>query len=131
MPKLRRAAAHGRSAPANHARDGACTATALASRGCAQRRGQEQEPGVVGEQMQPVKLHRVVPANSAVARRALQRRCREHHQRQPLAAMMSDIAHRLAYPRQRTEVVVRVHQLPKSSLLVEAPMNLRNAQSYG
>ena len=38
--------------------------------------GQEQEPGVVGEQMQPVKLHRVVPANPAVARRALQRRCR-------------------------------------------------------
>ena len=80
--------------------------------------GQEQEPGVVGEQMQPVKLHTVVPANPAVARRALQRRCREHHQRQPLAAMMSDIAHRLAHPRQRTEVVVRVHQLPKPSLLV-------------
>ena len=80
--------------------------------------GQEQEPGVVGEQMQPVKLHRVVPANPAVARRALQRRCREHHQRQPLAAMMSDIAHRLADSGQRTEVVVCVHQLPKPSLLV-------------
>ena len=36
--RSRRAAAHGRSAPASHARDGACTATALASRGCAQRR---------------------------------------------------------------------------------------------
>ena len=95
--------------------------------------GQEQEPGVVGEQMQPVKLHRVVPANPAVARRALQRRCREHHQRQPLAAMMSDIAHRLADSGQRTEVVVRLHQLPKPSLLVrcdDVDPNLRESHHH-
>ena len=74
------------------------------------RAGQEQEAGVVGEQMQPVELHGEAPANPPVARGALQRRRREHHQRQPLAAMMGDVAQCLADSRQRTEVVVRLHQ---------------------
>ena len=82
------------------------------------RAGQEQESGVVGEKMQPVELDAEAPADPPVARGALQRRRREHHQRQPLAAMMGDVAQRLADPRQRTEVVVRLHQSPKPRLVV-------------
>ena len=82
------------------------------------RAGQEQEAGVVGEQMQPVELHGEAPANPPVARGALQRRRREHHQRQPLAAMMGDVAQCLADSRQRTEVVVRLHQGPKPGLVM-------------
>ena len=37
------------------------------------RAGQEQEPGVVGEQMQPVELHGEAPADPPVARGALRR----------------------------------------------------------
>ena len=82
------------------------------------RAGQEQESGVVGEKMQPVELHAEAPADPPVARGTLQRRRREHHQRQPLAAMMGDVAQRLADPRQRTEVVVRLHPGPKPVLVL-------------
>ena len=82
------------------------------------RAGQEQESGVVGEKMQPVELDAEAPADPPVARGTLQRRRREHHQRQPLAAMMGDVAQRLADPRQRTEVVVRLHQGPKPVLVL-------------
>ena len=79
--------------------------------------GQDQEPGVVGDQVQPVKLDAEAPADPPVARAALQCRCREHRERQPLAAVMGDIAQCLADPRQRTEVVVRLHQGPKPGLV--------------
>ena len=82
------------------------------------RAGQEQESGVVGEKMQPVELDAEAPADPPVARGTLQRWRREHHQRQPLAAMMGDVAQRLADPRQRTEVVVRLHQGPKPVLVL-------------
>ena len=78
---------------------------------------QEQEPGIVGDKVQPVKLDAVVPADPAVPCAALQRRRREHRQRQPLAAMMGHIAQRLADPRQRTQIVVRLHQGPKPPLV--------------
>ena len=67
---------------------------------------------------QPVELDAEAPADPPVARGTLQRRRREHHQRQPLAAMMGDVAQRLADPRQRTEVVVRLHQGPKPVLVL-------------
>ena len=80
--------------------------------------GENQEPGVVGDQVQPGELHAVVPADPPVARPALQRRRREHRQRQPPPSMMSDITHRLAHPRHRAEVVVRPHQIPEADLIV-------------
>ena len=80
--------------------------------------GQEEEARVVGDQMQAGELHPIVPANPAVTRTALQRRRREHHQRQPPPSMVRDIAHRLAHPRHRAEVVVRLHQVAETRFVV-------------
>ena len=73
---------------------------------------QDQEPAVVGEQVLPVVLGAEVPADPAVAGAALQCRCREADQRQPLAAPVRDVPQRLADLRQRAQEVVRRHQLP-------------------
>ena len=79
--------------------------------------GEDQEPGVVGDKVQPVILDAEVPADPPVARPALQRRRREDGERQPVAAMVGDGAHGLADPRQCTEVVVRLHQVPEPGLV--------------
>ena len=71
---------------------------------------QHQEAAVVGEQVLAVVLDAEVPADPAVAGGALQRRRREAGQRQPLAAQVRRVPHRLADLRQRPEVVVRRHQ---------------------
>ena len=80
--------------------------------------GQEQEARIVGDQMQPGELHPIVPANPAVAHPALQRRRREHHQRQPAPSIVRDIAHRLAHPRHRAQIVVRLHQVAETGFVM-------------
>ena len=79
--------------------------------------GQDQEARVVGHQMKTAELDAVLPADPAVARPALQRRRREHQKRQPSAPMMRDIAHRLAHPRKRAEVMVRLHHIAEAALV--------------
>ena len=79
--------------------------------------GRIKEARVVGHQVQTAELDAVRPANPAVARPALQRRRREHHQRQPAPPMVRDIAHRLAHPRYRPEIVVRLHQVAEADLV--------------
>ena len=79
--------------------------------------GEDKEARVVGHQVQTAELDAVRPANPAVARPALQRRRREHHQRQPAPPMVRDIAHRLAHPRYRPEIVVRLHQVAEADLV--------------
>ena len=80
--------------------------------------GEDQEARVVSDKVQAAEPDAVVPADPPVARPALQRRCREHRQRQPSPPMMSDIAHRLAHPRRRAEIVVRLHQVPEAGLVL-------------
>ena len=63
-------------------------------------------------------LDAIVPADPTVARPALQRRRREHRQRQPAPSMVSDIAHGLAHPRHRAEIVVRLHQVAEAGLVL-------------
>ena len=87
--------------------------------------GQDQEPGVVGDQVQPVKLDAEAPADPPVARAALQCRCREHRERQPLAAVMGDIAQCLADPRQRTEVCGAPASRPETGARLPPPQGRR------
>ena len=79
--------------------------------------GRIRKRELFGDKVQTAKLDAVVPADPAVARPALQRRRREHHEHQPSAAMVSDIAHGLAHPRHRAEIVVRPHQVPEAGLI--------------
>ena len=81
-------------------------------------RAQEQEPGVVGHQMQPVILVAQRPANPRVTRLALQRRRRERRQRHPLATPPRAIPHCLAHLRRRPEVMMRRHQGAEPRLLL-------------
>ena len=80
--------------------------------------GENQKTRVVSDKVQAAELDAVVPADPPVARPALQRRRGEHRQRQPSPPMMSDIAHRLAHPRRRAEIVVRLHQVPEAGLVL-------------
>ena len=80
--------------------------------------GQDQEAGVVGDQVQTAELEAAVPADPAVARAALQRRRREHQERQPSPSMVRDIAHGFAHPRHRAEVVVCLHQVAEAGLVL-------------
>ena len=80
--------------------------------------GEDQEARVVGDEVQTAELDAIVPADPTVARPALQRRRREHRQRQPAPSMVSDIAHGLAHPRHRAEIVVRLHQVAEAGLVL-------------
>ena len=80
--------------------------------------GEDQKARVVGDEVQTAELDAIVPADPAVARPALQRRRREHRQRQPAPSMVSDIAHGLAHPRHRAEIVVRLHQVAEAGLVL-------------
>ena len=80
--------------------------------------GEDQEARVVGDQVKSTELDAVLPADPAVARATLQRRSREHRKRQPAPPMVRDIAHRLAHPRNRAEIVVRLHQVAEAGLIL-------------
>ena len=80
--------------------------------------GEDQEARVVGDQVQAAELDATVPADPAVTRPALQRRCRKHQKRQPSPSMVGDIAHGLAHPRHGAEIVVRLHQVPEAGLVL-------------
>lgn len=62
----------------------------------ARRTGQDQEPGIVRDEIQAAELEAAVLADPAVARPALERRGREHRKGQPAAAVTGDVAHGLA-----------------------------------
>ena len=81
-------------------------------------RAQDQEPGVVGHQMQSVVLVAQRPANPRVTRLALQRRRRKRRQRHPLAAPRRAIPQRLPHLRRRPEVMMRPHQSTEPRLLL-------------
>ena len=80
--------------------------------------GEDQKARVVGDEVQTADLDAIVPADPTVARPALQRRRREHRQRQPAPLMVSDIAHSLAHPWNRAEIVVRLHQVAEAGLVL-------------
>ena len=58
------------------------------------RFGQDQKPGVVGNQMQVLELNRPSPANPAIARTAHQRASLPLQQRQPLTAPVRHLSER-------------------------------------
>ena len=76
----------------------------------ARRRRQDQEPRVVGDQVQTTELHRPVPAQPAVARRALERPGLPPDQRQPVTAPHRDVAQPAARELPEAQVVVLRHQ---------------------
>ena len=78
---------------------------------------QDEKTGVVRHQVQPVVLRAKIPTDPAVAHAALQRRRRKNHQRHPLAPPAPHVPQRLADLRHRPQVVVRVQQAPKTTLL--------------
>ena len=81
-------------------------------------RAQEQEPGVVGHQMQSVVLVAQRPANPRVTRLALQRRRRKRRQRHALAAPRRAIPQRLPHLRRRPEVMMRPHHSTEPRVLL-------------
>ena len=80
--------------------------------------GENQKTRVVGDQVKTAELDAAVPADPVITRPTLQRRCREHRQRQPAPSMVRDIAHGLAHPRHRAEVVVCLHQVAEAGLVL-------------
>ena len=80
--------------------------------------GENQKTRVVGDQVKTAELNASVPADPVITRPTLQRRCREHRQRQPAPSMVRDIAHGLAHPRHRAEVVVCLHQVAEAGLVL-------------
>jgi len=80
--------------------------------------GENQEARVVGDQVQTAELDAAVPADPVIARPTFQRRRREHQKRQSAPSMVRDIAHGLAHPRHRAEVVVCLHQVAEASLVL-------------
>ena len=80
--------------------------------------GENQKTRVVGDQVKTAELDAAVPADPVITRPTLQRRCREHRQRQPAPSMVRDIAHGLAHPRHRAEVVVCLHQVAEADLVL-------------
>ena len=80
--------------------------------------GEDQEARVVGDQVQAAELDATVPADPAVTRPALQRRCRKHQKRQFIALDGGRQAHGLAHPRHGAEIVVRLHQVPEAGLVL-------------
>ena len=79
---------------------------------------QEQQPGVVRDQMKAPILAAEVPADPGVARPALQRCGRKHRQREPRPVEVRHIPQRLADLGQRAKIMMRLHQLPEPSLLL-------------
>ena len=76
----------------------------------ARRHRQDQEPRVVGDQVQTAELHRSVPAQPAVARRALERPRLPPDQRQPVSAPHRDVAQPAARELPEAQVVVLRHK---------------------
>ena len=80
--------------------------------------GENQKTRVGGDQVKTAELDAAVPADPVITRPTLQRRCREHRQRQPAPSMVRDIAHGLAHPRHRAEIVVCLHQVAEAGLVL-------------
>ena len=77
---------------------------------------QNHKPRVVAHQVQPVILHPLIPTNPGVTRPALPCRRGPAHQRHPLIMPAPDVPPCLADLGQRTEIMVRLHQVLVASL---------------
>ena len=75
-----------------------------------QRLGQNQEPRVVADQVQPPELHRAVPAQPAVPRRALEGARLPAHQRQPMPPPHRHVPQPAPRELPEPQIVVRRHQ---------------------
>ena len=84
------------------------------------RLGQNQKPCVVPNQMQPPKLHRAVPAQPPVARRALERLQLPAQQRQPVPAPHRNVAQPPARELPEPQIVVLVHERVPAPPLIRA-----------
>ena len=78
---------------------------------------QDQEPTVVGHQVQAVELIAEIPANPRVTRGTLPGRRREAQQRHPLRAPGGDIPQGVADLRQGPQVMMGLHQRLEARLL--------------
>ena len=86
----------------------------------ARRLRQHQEPRVVRDQVQAPELHRPVPAQPAVPRRALERPRLPAQQRHPVPPPLRDVAHTPPRELPETQVVALVHQRVPAPPLVGA-----------
>jgi hypothetical protein len=77
---------------------------------------QEEQPGVVGQQSQPLAPLLLLPADKAVARAQMQRRRRPQRQSQPLVLEHGHVAQLLADGRCGVQVVVLDQQRVKARL---------------
>ncbi len=92
---------------------------------------QDHEPRVVADQMQTPELHRTVPAQPAIPRRALERARLPTRQRQPVPAPHRDVPQPATRELPEPQIVVRRHQrVPPTPLVPARRTNLHLPQRH-